>query len=597
MTAGISSSTWVLGADSGWRLAESRGLHETVRELRLDPLPGKAAPVLDVAGNPLDLQAPGKLTGSPERGLFVIDVDASLVKRLRPSRSAEDDGVHYRLDALPTIGGGGTSPRRFTRPRGLALLASGATAVADTGNHRVQIFSDAPLYALLHVWGTTDALGQPAAGAGPMEFRDPWGIAAGPDGTIYVADRGNRRVQVIAGDGTWMRDLGAGILRDPTQIAASKGAVAVLDEGAKSVVVFDCRRALPRLLGGVTEPASLAFSPEGNLYVGDAIGRICVFDAAAGFKLAGAGVTGVDGAVADLWWDAGKLLATIEETGDAVRRRLWQVNPSGGSAIHGQCVTARLDSTLDRCRWHRVLLDATVPQGTSIEVDSHTTDSSDAADPTGRDFDDWTHCIRAGDAVDGASLDGLVHSGPGRYLWLRLTLRSSGAASPELRRVTISYPRASYLDYLPALYQEDEESRQFLDRFLSIFQSGFDDFDEKIDGIADLFDPDLVPAAHLRWLAGWLALFVDPTWDAATRDRKVRALLKDASRQYSERGTVRGLERLIEQYAEVRPARVLEHFRLRRWAMLSDTAALDGTSPLWSRDFYKRLQVTSYSQV
>src|SRR5262249_37090609 len=43
--------------------------------------------------------------------------------------------------------------------------------------------------------------------------------------------------------------------------------------------------------------------------------------------------------------------------------------------------------------------------------------------------------------------------------------------------------------------------------------------------------------------------------------------------------------------------RILEHFRLRRWAMLAKAAPLDGTTLLWSRDFYQRLQVTSYSQV
>src|SRR5262249_3108456 len=44
-------------------------------------------------------------------------------------------------------------------------------------------------------------------------------------------------------------------------------------------------------------------------------------------------------------------------------------------------------------------------------------------------------------------------------------------------------------------------------------------------------------------------------------------------------------------------AKVLEHFRLRRWPALSVAAPLDGNVRLWSRDFYQRLQLTAYSQV
>src|SRR5438034_9903129 len=44
-------------------------------------------------------------------------------------------------------------------------------------------------------------------GAKPGEFNTPHSIAADAKGNIYVADRGNRRIQVFDGEGTFQREL------------------------------------------------------------------------------------------------------------------------------------------------------------------------------------------------------------------------------------------------------------------------------------------------------------------------------------------------------------------------------------------------------
>jgi len=44
-------------------------------------------------------------------------------------------------------------------------------------------------------------------GSGPGEFDTPHGIAVSPADEIYVADRGNRRVQVFNADGTYIREF------------------------------------------------------------------------------------------------------------------------------------------------------------------------------------------------------------------------------------------------------------------------------------------------------------------------------------------------------------------------------------------------------
>ena len=92
------------------------------------------------------------------------------------------------------------------------------------------------------------------------------------------------------------------------------------------------------------------------------------------------------------------------------------------------------------------------------------------------------------------------------------------------------------------MYQEDDESRLFLERFLSIFQTEFDGFDRLIDTLwIRLLDPASADARFLPWLAGWLALVADPTWSEAT----LRSMIKGAFASYRVRGTVAGLEQAV----------------------------------------------------
>jgi hypothetical protein len=294
----------------------------------------------------------------------------------------------------------------------------------------------------------------------------------------------------------------------------------------------------------------------------------------------------------------------------------------------------------------------------SVEIESYTSELKDVdigeLHPT-----NWQRCVLTGDD----NPDCLVQSGPGRYLWLRVTLRSNGIASPLIKSIKVFYPRVSYLQYLPAVYQEDTDSRIFLDRFLSIFQTEFDNFDRQIDRVWQLFDPASVSEKHFDWLASWLGLFIQPDslidqrcrFECVTEQpcepppecppdedesmsdtssplmewtiERKRELLKKAIESYRMRGTVKGLETAIRDHTGAQFATILEHFRLRRWPVLSVLAEkpeadpcappqppakglcgetandykvslrLDGTVRLWSRAFYKRLQLNSFSQI
>jgi len=86
-----------------------------------------------------------------------------------------------------TVGTKGKGDGEFTYPRGLAVTLDGNILVADTGNHRVQVFNNFGVF--IKKFGTR--------GGGKGQFDEPTGVTELPNGDIAVADKNNRRVQVF----------------------------------------------------------------------------------------------------------------------------------------------------------------------------------------------------------------------------------------------------------------------------------------------------------------------------------------------------------------------------------------------------------------
>jgi len=151
---------------------------------------------------------------------------------------------------------------------------------------------------------------------------------------------------------------------------------------------------------------------------------------------------------------------------------------------------------------------------------------------------DWT--VAEGDE----SPDILLHDAVGRYLYVALELIGTPTASPLVGTMTAYCPRQSYLRYMPELYQEDERSAAFLERFLSVFETSFVDIQSEIDGITQYFDPHGVPSDSLEWLEDWLAADEYREWPESAR----REYLARAPELYKKRGTRAGLREMIELY-------------------------------------------------
>ncbi len=191
---------------------------------------------------------------------------------------------------------------------------------------------------------------------------------------------------------------------------------------------------------------------------------------------------------------------------------------------------ASLDSGIPGCRWHRAVLDAEIPENSTITIAFRT---SDAAGTGGV----WSDPVTV---VFKEARDCLIQAPTGRYLRIEARLQRQGRDTPLLRGLKAYYPRRSYLRYLPAAYQKDEASRDFLERFLSVFESRLYQSEETISRIPSYFDPLAAPDDFVPWLAGWLSLDLYELLGEKNREFILRAV-----EFYKKKGTLSGLAELV----------------------------------------------------
>ena len=120
--------------------------------------------------------------------------------------------------------GPGDAEGQFDRPIGVAAGADGTIYVVDSGNGRVQRFAADDAGSFLGAWGGPGSeleLAQPAGGLGPT------GIAVGADGLVWVADTWNHRVVGLDPEGQVAVQLGGGeatdLGDDPVAVAEEPG--------------------------------------------------------------------------------------------------------------------------------------------------------------------------------------------------------------------------------------------------------------------------------------------------------------------------------------------------------------------------------------
>ena len=188
------------------------------------------------------------------------------------------EGGLIDLEPELAISIGGELP--FSAPRDIATAADGSLYVADSRNHRIVHLDASGLF--LNAWGSYGNVldGEVPGGL----FNEPWGLAVGADGLVYVADTWNHRIQVFTAQGEFLRmwstfDVLGTVdgFWGPRGIAIDKdNRVFVTDTGKQRVVIFDSQGnyltqfgSLGLEAGKLDEPVGIDIASDGRIYIAD----------------------------------------------------------------------------------------------------------------------------------------------------------------------------------------------------------------------------------------------------------------------------------------------------------------------------------------
>ena len=198
-----------------------------------------------------------------------------------------------------------------------------------------------------------------------------------------------------------------------------------------------------------------------------------------------------------------------------------------------------IDSLNYNTRWHRMLIDYQIPDESDIRIELASSNSNSN--------EEENRYIK----IENLNSDLFLPELQGQYLFIKIYLIANQTCqnSPYIRNIKLIYPRSSYLEYLPAYYQEDTESAVTVERFLSIFETVFSTLEKTRETTPSLLDTTETSKENLAWLSSWLGLTYDESWD----ERRWRTLMHEAPKLFDIRGTREGIERVIEIYSDMRP--------------------------------------------
>lgn len=221
----------------------------------------------------------------------------------------------------------------------------------------------------------------------------------------------------------------------------------------------------------------------------------------------------------------------------------------------GRWISQRFDGGAKGFAWDRVALEAVLPSQCRLLLSTFVSDIDYAPGEV------ETMAIWSGPTVldPGTPIEFLVQRNKGRYLWLKVEAFGDGTATPAISGIDLFGPRDSQVNLLPAPFQQDPLSADFLDRFLSVQDAFLGEALLVFNRVGAILHPDATPEDFLDWLGSWFDWRFLSSWDVATR----REMVAQSMAFFAERGTLCGLERLLRWHTGLADTPFfMEDFRL-----------------------------------
>lgn len=170
---------------------------------------------------------------------------------------------------LTSFGSAGSGAGQFTNPKAIAVASSGLVFIADAGNRSVQVFRGDGVYL-------NNLAGNAASSANPL--------AMGFDqkGNLYILDGASRSIGAYSANGDFLYEFGrqneGSLFAKPLDMVVTADELLVLD--GNQVKTLSQKGELLRVfgtkttgVGGLLDPVALAAAGSSSLYVADRAGK------------------------------------------------------------------------------------------------------------------------------------------------------------------------------------------------------------------------------------------------------------------------------------------------------------------------------------
>ncbi|KAB2921394.1 MAG: hypothetical protein F9K25_20545, partial [Candidatus Contendobacter sp.] len=185
------------------------------------------------------LNNPQGVAVGPDGSVWIADGSNARIRRVGP------DGIITTVAGTGTAGysgdGGPATQARLFFPYGVAVGPDGSVWIADWGNERIRRVEPNGIITTVAGTGTAGYSGDGGPATQAL-LNSPYGVAVGPDGSVWIADLGNERIRRVGPDGIITTVVGTG------QFGFSG------DGG-------------PATQARINGPLGLAFGPDGSVWI------------------------------------------------------------------------------------------------------------------------------------------------------------------------------------------------------------------------------------------------------------------------------------------------------------------------------------------
>ena len=241
-------------------------------------------------------------------------------------------------------------------------------------------------------------------------------------------------------------------------------------------------------------------------------------------------------------------------------------------------VLAAVDSGVDDCEWGRFKFDLSITEDSACYLYAMAGNEENKGDylmDPEVSLEDKSAYLTNANAVRYINeSDVLLYELEGRYLWIAIGVLGTGEAV-KLSGLKVLVPGDNFMSVFPEVYRE---RNSFFHRYLSIFSSVHNDFQDQLDHRENMLDVDKAPKRLLEIFLKWMGIDVDGGF---LDEEDLRALLRESGELIKYKGTRKSIERLCELFIGEKPT-ILERGLMQKYVRSGEQEVYDnlyGDSP------------------